>query len=205
MSFTEPTLTPGMNEVLAKSKRLLLLNMRVIIMWTILQITYVSKKMEPRWLLHADVFSGYSLFYVILILYLWQLIKEGNRYCNQRRTDSKRRKTEENKRLRNTILNKNGGYTRVLWIGADCLLLLRHPPCYTWKNNATEQGIPIGKHYFERLMVAIMTWLSVTKYLCHMWQLICSVYCGQIPPSLRLWLITRFFHMCNTFTNICYL
>jgi len=66
------------------------------------------------------------------------------------------------------------------------------------KNNATEQGIPIGKHYFERLMVAIMTWLSVTKYLCHMWQLICSVYCGQIPPSLRLWFITRFVHMCNT-------
>jgi len=45
------------------------------------------------------------------------------------------------------------------------------------KNNATEPEIPIGKHHFESLLTAIMTWLNVMEYLCHIWQLICSVYC----------------------------
>ena len=29
-------------------------------------------------------------------------------------------------------------------------------------------------HHFERFTIATMTWLTVTKYLCHKWRRICS-------------------------------
>ena len=36
-------------------------------------------------------------------------------------------------------------------------------------------------HHFESFMVDTMTWLIVTKHLCHKWPRICSVWCDHNP------------------------
>ena len=62
------------------------------------------------------------------------------------------------------------------------------------KNNATEPGIPIGKHYFERFMVAIKRdEISVSHITTHMFRLLFS------NPTLSSFMAYNpIFHMCST-------
>jgi hypothetical protein len=47
-------------------------------------------------------------------------------------------------------------------------------------------------HHFEGFTVATMTWLTVMKYLCHNWPLICSTCRKHFPVLSYLRLITGF-------------
>ena len=79
----------------------------------------VTSRECPFWWVSQDVIS-------------WRIVRRlAIRCCNRRITDSKRQMTEEIKRLRNTIPNKTGVSSFEYLFGAECLLLLWPPSCYT--------------------------------------------------------------------------
>jgi len=80
--------------------------------------------------------------------------------------------------------------------------------CY-WTNGVRWS---IWNHHFEDFTIAIMTWITVTEYLCHRWSRIWSLcrYHNSTPFSLS-WLITGFItrvtYQCDyelVFTNRCW-
>ena len=72
-------------------------------------------------------------------------------------------------------------YISVNWYDIPELVFSYHDFLGKWLlpyTETTKQRVPkISRwHHCEHLTAAIMTWLSVTKYLCHKWSQICSVY-----------------------------
>ena len=55
-------------------------------------------------------------------------------------------------------------------------------------------------HNFESFMVNIITWLTITEYLCHKWPRICSICCHHNPVLSSFMTYHR---VCNTTGVTC--
>jgi hypothetical protein len=86
----------------------------------------------------------------------------------------------------------DGVYIYLSWSDIPELWFL---PWFSWLMVvANKKLLHQGSHHFESFTVSTMTWLTVTKYLCHKWPQICSD-CRNHNPVLSSFM--TYHRVCN--------